>query len=321
MKLTGVSIDERTFALFLIALSIIVGAACPPLARLFEPIALPSLFLVVLFSLVPFARRAPRELISVNRDVLRVLLWQLLILPALVIAIGVIGRLPDQIISLLIVTACSGALFASPALAALLELDQGRSLQCMVLSTLAMPVSLYVFLSLHSLQGSVLDMDLEVYVLRIVIYLGLPAVLFIGYRLIDRHMTQAARTSAEWVARWAVVVSLAVFGIGMMKTVSERLVTDPTQVAFFLVLTTLLCIGMLSLTTIVMHRFGLSDALTAAIVSGFRNVGLGYALIGEMLGPDLAVYVGVGLLPVFTAPLLMKLLAARRAAQRDAHAT
>ena len=266
----------------------------------------------VLCSLVPFARLPGRELVSINRNVLRVLFWQLLVLPALVMALGILCRFPDHIISLLIVTSCSGALFASPALAALLELDQRQSLQCMVLSTLVMPVSLYLFLCVSSYEGAAISLDIEVYVIRILIYLAIPAILFAFYRRIDWRLSDPVRQYAHGVSRWAVVFSLAVFGIGMMKGVSERLVSNPAQVYFFLGITTVLCIGMLVLTTIVMHRFGLGDALTAAILSGFRNVGLGYALIGEMIGPDLSVYVGIGLLPVFTAPLLLKLVADRR---------
>ena len=306
------SLDERTCALLLLALSIVFGVSCPPLSSLLEPFALPALFIVVLCSLVPFARLPWSDLVSVNRNVQRVLFWQLLVLPALVMALGILCRFPDRIISLLIVTACSGALFASPALAALLELDQRQSLQCMVLSTLAMPVSLYLFLCASSYEGAAISLDIEVYFIRILIYLAIPAILFALYRKVDCRVSEPARLYLHGVSRWAVVFSLAVFGIGMMRGVSERLTSNPTQVYFFLAVTTILCIGMLVLTTIVMYRFGLGDALTAAILSGFRNVGLGYALIGEMIGPDLSVYVGIGLLPVFTAPLLLKLVADRR---------
>ncbi len=308
--------DERTCALFLLALSIIVGVSCPPLAVLLEPFALPALFVVVLFSLVPFAQLAPRELVSVTPNVVRVLVWQLLILPMLVVAIGTLCRFPGHIISLLVVTACSGALFASPALAALLDLDQRQSLQCMVLSTLIMPISLYAFLWISSYEGGEIALDIEVYGARILIYLMIPGILFGVYRTIERRMSDRARQHSRGISRWAVVVSLAVFGIGMMKGVAEHFVSNPAQVYFFLGITTVLCVGMLVLTTIVMHRFGLGEALTAAILSGFRNVGLGYALIGEMIGPDLSVYVGIGLLPVFTAPLIIKLVADRRGETR-----
>ncbi len=307
--------DERTAALFLMAASIILGLAVPRLAEFCHPIALPALFLVVLFSLVPFATIEKAELMSIQPSVWRVLLWQQFLLPSIVIALGVLCRLPDVVISLLVVTACSGALFASPALAALLDLDRRQSLQCMVLTTLMMPVSMYCFLSLF--HGSNVLMDLKVYLFRIVVYLLIPTVLFFGYRALALRISAPLRRGIEVFSQRAVVISLSIFGIGMMWRVSQRLAVNPTQVLFFLGLTTVLCIGMLAVTTVVMYRFGLNDALTAAILSGFRNVGLGYALIGEMIGPELAVYVGIGLLPVFTAPIILKLLSARRSLERS----
>lgn len=295
------------------ALSIVVGLAFPPLAQMFNPIAMPALFLVVLFSLVPFATIDKSELVTLNGNVWRVVLWQQFVLPSIMIALGVLCRFPDYVIALLVVTACSGALFASPALAALLDLDRRQSLQCMVVTTLLMPVSMYCFLTL--LHGANVTMDLKVYSLRIVIFLAIPALLFLAYRRLALRMREDRRYGIENFAQWAVVVSLAVFGIGMMWRVSERLAVNPAQVAFFLGLTTVLCIAMLAITTIVMHRYGMNDALTAAILSGFRNVGLGYALIGEMIGPELAVYVGIGLLPVFTAPIVLRCLAKSRGLQ------
>jgi hypothetical protein len=61
-----------------------------------------------------------------------------------------------------------------------------------------------------------------------------------------------------------------------------------------------------------MHRFGQSEALTAGILAGFRNVGLGYALVGETIGHQLAVYVGVSMLPMFITPVIIRVVYANR---------
>ncbi len=308
-------VDERMVALGILALSIVSGLAVPRLATWCEPIALPSLLLVVIFSLVPFATIDRAELTSVNPDVWRILAWQQIALPCLVISLGIIGRFPDSIISLMIVTACSGALFASPALASLLDLDRRSALQCMVLSTLAMPFSMYGFLS--AFKGTTASLDLQTYAVRVLIFLMIPAVAFFVYRIACVRISGPSRSTVEAFARWAVIASLAVFGIGMMRSVSEQLAASPVQVLFYFLLTATMCLAMLTMTTIVMYRFGPSEALTAAILSGFRNVGLGYALVGDMLGPELSVFVGVSLLPIFTAPLFLKMLADYRNRQRS----
>lgn len=311
-------LDERSLALFLLAASILLGLAFPPLAASLSPVALTGLFLVVIFSLAPFATLPLREIVSLNTSVARILLWQQLALPAIVVALGVLCKLPSYVISLLIVATCSGSLFAAPALAVLLNLNRRDSLQCMVLSTLVMPISLFLFLTL--VLASEVQMDLRVYGIRILIFLGLPISLFLGYRPIAARLGARLRNSIDLWARWGVVIALSVFGIGMMAPVAHQLAKDPGQVLFFLGLTTIVCVFMLSITTVVMYKHGLRSAMTGAILSGFRNVGLGYALIGDMLGPELAVYTGVGLLPVFLLPAILKLIAAWRGRGREAFA-
>jgi hypothetical protein len=56
-----------------------------------------------------------------------------------------------------------------------------------------------------------------------------------------------------------------------------------------------------------MYRLGINSALTASIVSGFRNVGLGLVLIQGSASNETAAYVGVSQIPIFLAPLMMRL--------------
>jgi len=62
------------------------------------------------------------------------------------------------------------------------------------------------------------------------------------------------------------------------------------------------------LTAIVMFRQGISDALTASIVSGFRNVGLGFVLLSGGAAGSTAQYVGVSQIPIFLAPLILSFI-------------
>jgi len=226
------------------------------------------------------------------------------VLPCIVIAAGIVARFPDTMILLLIVTACSGSLFSSPALAEILGLDRERALQAMVLSTLFMPLSLFMFLSLFI--GEQAHLDLGAYGMRTFLFLVVPFVMLALYRPLSRSMSEATTRKIGFGSRWATIVALLVFGTGLMSAVSDKLDTNPTKVVFMLSLATILCLLMMALTTIVMYRFGQREALTASIVAGFRNIGLGFALVGEMIGPDLAVYAGISLVPVFIAPLVLR---------------
>lgn len=305
MKIWKACSEERTIAVLVLASGIFIGLAIPSVADMLKPWALPALFLVIVFSLVPFARLPVPDLFAVNRDMLRIVLWQQVVLPCIVIAAGIVARFPDSIILLMIVTACSGSLFSSPALAEILLLDRRRALQAMVLSTLFMPVSLYLFLS--AFLGVQAQLDFSAYLLRTLVFLVVPFALMVAWRPVAMKMSEATSVKVGFASRWATIIALLVFGTGLMSAVSDKLEGEATKLLFLLVLAALLCVIMMGLTTIVMHRFGQREALTASIVAGFRNIGLGFALVGEMIGPDLAVYAGISLLPVFVAPLILRL--------------
>ncbi len=304
MKYWKAFCDERNLAVLVLASGIFIGLAIPAIADYLKPLALPALFLVIVFSLVPFARLPAPELFSINGEMSRIVLWQQVVLPCIVIAAGIVARFPDSIILLMIVTACSGSLFSSPALAEILQLDRRRALQAMVLSTLFMPVSLFVFLS--AFRGIQANLDIGAYALRTLVFLVIPFALLAAWRPIAQRMNEKTTLRVSFVSRWATIVALLVFGTGLMSAVSDNLTAAPGKVLFMLVLAALLCLLMTGLTTVVMYRFGHREALTAAIVAGFRNIGLGFALVGEMIGPDLAVYAGISLLPVFVAPLILR---------------
>jgi BASS family bile acid:Na+ symporter len=297
-------LDDRTIAASILAAGVLVGLLVPPLTRVFQPYALPALFLVMVFSLIPFARLERDDLFSVEPTVWRMVLWQQLLLPCLIIAAGILAKFPDTVISLMIVTACAGSLFAAPALAELLGLDRRRALQCMVLSTLIMPASLYAFLS--TFLGVNVEMNFQEYSKRALLFLIIPFGIFAIYRLIVRHLPEIAAEHVNGVGRWGSIISLLIFGIGVMASVSEQVYANPLKVVFYLVVASSVATAMLAITTVVTYRHGLTEALTAGILSGFRNVGLGYALVGDMIGPELAPYVGVSMLPIFIAPLAIR---------------
>ncbi|NJM28771.1 MAG: hypothetical protein HC855_00315 [Rhizobiales bacterium] len=98
------------------------------------------------------ARLELDEVFSLEPAAWRIVLWQIFVLPTIIIAAAYLGKFSESIIALMAVTACAGSLFASPVLADLLGLNRGRALQCMVLSTFIMPFSYFVFLDviLHS---------------------------------------------------------------------------------------------------------------------------------------------------------------------------
>lgn len=300
------ALDDRALAAYLLAAGISCGLLVPELSSYAAPFALPSLFCMIVLSLIPYARVPTEEFVSLSPDVWRIVGWQQFVLPTIILAAGYLAKLQPSIITLTAVTACAGSLFASPAFADLLGLNRRRALQCMVLSTFVMPFSYTLFLTV--IHGDGFHLEILAFIKGSALFLILPFCIFAAYRLVAVRMSAEAFYVSEDLSRSLSVVALLVFGIGIMGPASSLLRHDPGTFMFYLAIATTLGVGMAFLTTVVMFRQGFTDALTASVLSGFRNVGLGFALLGDMLGSETAVYVGISQIPIFLAPLVMRLI-------------
>jgi hypothetical protein len=104
-----------------------------------------------------------------------------------------------------------------------------------------------------------------------------------------------------------------VFGLGILGPARDLMWSDFRQFLLYLAIVIALGAGMAYLTAIVMFRQGISDALTASIVSGFRNVGLGFVLMSGVSSETSAAYVGISQIPIFLAPLVLNFLVRQNA--------
>lgn len=298
-------LNDRLVAGWLLAGTITAGFLIPGLSSHFAQFALPALFCMIVASLIPMARLDLEEVFSLEGDILRIVFWQLFVLPTIILAAAHLAKIGTSIVTLMAVTACAGSLFASPALADLLGLNQRKALQCMVLSTFIMPFSYFFFLTL--ILHSEVDIEIAKFVGRSGIFLMLPAALFLVYSAYAEEMPDKIVATIETAARRVTIIALMIFGLGIVGPAAELMRHEPVRFATYLCIVTTLGAGMAFLTTIVMYRQGITNALTASIVSGFRNVGLGFVLIQGSASADTAAYVGISQIPIFFAPLIMRM--------------
>jgi arsenite transporter len=301
---------ERSVACWLLAAAIAAGFLFPGLSELLAPFALFSLFCMIILSLVPMGRLDVSEVFTLEGNIWQIVLWQLFILPSIILAGAHLARLHESITTLVVVTACAGSLFASPAFADLLKLNKRKALQCMILSTFMMPVSYFCFFTL--VLHSAVHVEAKVFIGRCMNFLILPTGLFLIYMAFARDLPDRLVNKLENFSRRATYLALMVFGIGILGPAKQLLWSNPGQFLLYLVIVAILGAGMAYLTAIVMFKQGITDALTASIVSGFRNVGLGFAILADVSHTETAVYVGVSQLPIFLAPLVVHFLVRSR---------
>lgn len=304
---------ERSVACWLLAAAIAAGFLVPGLSELFAPFALYSLFCMIILSLVPMGRLDVSEVFTLEGNIWQIVVWQLFILPSIILAGTHLARLHESITTLVVVTACAGSLFASPAFADLLKLNKRKALQCMILSTFMMPVSYFVFFTL--VLHSAVHVEPKDFIGRCMNFLILPTGLFLIYMAFARDLPNRLVNKLENFSRRATYVALMIFGIGILGPAKALLWSNPGQFLFYLVIVAILGAGMAYLTAIIMFKQGITDALTASIVSGFRNVGLGFALLADVSNSETAAYVGISQLPIFLAPLVVHFLVRSREAE------
>ncbi len=304
---------ERTIACWVLAIAIFAGFFVPGLSELFKPYTSLSLFLLIVTSLLPMGRMEVDEVFTLDSRVWQIALWQLLVLPAIIVAAAHLVRVDSTITILMVSTASAGSLFASPTFAELLQVNKKLALQCMVLSTFLMPLSYFIFFTL--VLHANINLDLSHYIYGCMIFLVAPLGLFLIYMGFAQGIRAKLADTIEGISRRSTIVALVIFGIGIVGPARDLLYADTSRFILYLVIISALGIGMAYLTAVVMFRQGINDALTASIVSGFRNVGLGFVLLSGVADIHAAQYVGISQIPIFLAPLVLSLLTRN---QRDA---
>lgn len=294
---------ERTIACWLLAAVITAGYVVPGLSASMAPYTNVSLFILIVMSLLPLGRMQVGEVFSPDYKVWQVVTWQLLVLPALIVSGAHLARISGNITMLMVTTAAAGSLFASPTFAELLQVNKARALQCMVLSTFLMPISYSVFFTLV-LHANV-QLDIFSLVHRCLIFLAIPLGLLLVYMGVSLSLPVKLVEIVEGFSRRTTILALMVFGLGIVGPARELLLHDPRSFMLYLIIVACLGLGMAFLTAIVMFRQGISDSVTASIVSGFRNVGLGFVLLSGGASTATAQYVGVSQIPIFLAPLVL----------------
>ena len=97
--------DDRLIAGWLLALTIGAGYLVPSLSKVFAPFALPALFIMIVASLIPMARIKIAEIFSLEGDILRIVFWQLFVLPTIILAATHLLKFDPSLVTLMAVTA------------------------------------------------------------------------------------------------------------------------------------------------------------------------------------------------------------------------
>lgn len=286
-------------AFWIVLSAILAGLFVPPISSILRPYTFHFLFLVMLCALLRMPSPSSKDQGSQRKTKMaKLLFWQLILTPIVVWGIVTLVQLPQGIATALIACACAGPVFSTPAFAKLNGLDDGFTIQNLVLSSLLMPIILFV--AGYTLLPTQLNIDFFIFVERVAIFLLTPFAA--GY--IFRKMSTLNFQKKVGMPLLALsTIGLALMACSLMDGMLARMVTNPIEMAGLLGLVLIFNLGLQFTTTVAFRNMDLSTALNAGLVCGYRNWALTLAITAGSLGEDFTAFVAIGQFGVMLLPL------------------
>lgn len=292
----------------LLAASVFIGLLLPELAALLRPLLNAAVIGTLSVALLRLDWQRLQQALLWPRQALLLGVWQLVLSPLLVwLATALLG-LPAVISLSLILQAAAPPIGSAAVFALLLGIDASLTLVVAVTTVLALPLTLPPLIAL--LPDSTVTIDFGGFFLRVVAFVGAPFV-FAGVLL--RLCGRARLARHDDLLAALNVLLLAVFAIAVMDGVSARLWADPAAVAGLLFWACVMALLLHGAAYLLFLRLGPETALSAALCSGNRNMGLMLAITAGSAGPTFSIYVGLAQIPMYFIPLLLSALISRRA--------
>lgn len=297
-----------------VAASIVVGLAVPPLAAAIKPYLGEA---IVLMLTLAFLRVDPVELrhhFTRPGLITAATGWVVLIVPAvlgmLFLTLGLDRSMPGLFFMLVLQMSAPG-LMSSPALAALMGLDVALTLASLIVSTAIAPLtaSLFTHLFLGTALASPFGFGLRLFL----IIAGCAFAAGIVRRIAGRAWVEAQRERIDGLS----VIAMFSFAVAAMDGVTGHFLSHPLLVIELAALAFALALASIAITALVFARAGRGRAFAIGLIASNRNIGLMLAATGFVV-PDVAwLYFAVAQFPIYLLPHLLKPLARRLQQKND----
>ncbi len=291
---------SKGWQLTLLAASILIGIALPPVAAFFKPFLLPIIFLLFLSAVLQVSFKDAAQAALKGRTSWIMLCWQLVLLP-LIFYFFLKPFLSPQLHLFAVVSMCAGSITATTALCRLFNLNSALSLVVGLAGAVLMPLPLYVFL--HLMAGAQTTINLYNYGLRIVAFIFLP---ILCAWVLRKLISVETDFKLQQIMPRITLVLLVFFGLSVMDGVGAMMLDDTGRLLSYLGLAFGVSIFVQLLTVAALYFLGTRDATTGALLCSYRNMGMIAAIAGPSLGEDFFIYLGVWQLPMYILPLVMR---------------
>lgn len=280
-------------------IGVFLGLAIPDLAALLRPHIGPIVGVLLFLSLLRIEWQAMSGYLRHPFSLIALLVWLLVISPALIMVLLLPLPMPEALETALILMAAAPPILGASAIALLVGLDAALAIVAGLSATLLAP------LTVPPISFWLLGVELEVSTYEFMLRMGLVVGGAFVASLLVRFLAGTTRLrSAAREIDGAIVLVMLVFAIGIMDGVTETLFTRPSTVALW-VLAAFIANPLLQiLAFLVFIKLGRSRALTAGLMSGNCNMGLLLASLPESTDYDVALFFALAQLPMYMLPAM-----------------
>lgn len=283
----------------ILAASLSVGIVLPDLATAFRPLVTPAVVVLMATNLLRVDWAAIARPLAAPRRSVPLLAWILIGVPLLTAAAVRVLPLPPGLAQALVLTASSPVLTAVPAFALMFGLDGALALFAMLATTLLQPLVQPPLIAW--LLGVEIELSVPTLMTRLGVLVGGAAAIAGAIRL----LAGPARVKrADAAIGGVAVLTLVVFGIGVMDGLTAALLADPARVLLFLAAGTAANFIWQALGVAAFWPAERRAGLTGALAGGNRNLANLVAAMGAAAPPDLLLYLAVGQFPLYFVPAL-----------------
>jgi BASS family bile acid:Na+ symporter len=284
----------------ILAISIFIGLAAPPLAGLFRDVV--TITVAGLMTLVLLRVDFSQVLAWLRRPLLiaALLAWLLLGCPILAYAAAALLPISPGFAAGLVVLATGCAATSSPAFARLVGLDGEVAFVVSILSTFLVPFTAPpMALGLMNID---LALSLGALMARLALLVGLPMALSLALRRIIPAPALAREARA---IDGMVVLLVAAYGVGVMDGVLALFMASPLHVLSGVAMAFGGCLGLNLATALAFSAAGPRLSLAAGLLSGNRNMALYLAVLPQETEPDILLFLTLCQFPLFLSPFLL----------------
>ena len=283
-----------------LAIGIFLGLAWPALATRAAPLLVPSVFLILTAAALRVDWQAVARMARRPGPSLLLVAWAMVLTPLLAKGVMTLTPVPPALVTAVVLMAAAPPIMSSVAFAVLLDLDTALAVIPTFGATLATPLLLPpVALALIGLE---IRIDAVEFMARLG---GLIGGAFILAAFIRRAVGPAALAARASRIDGAAVVLLLVFAVAIMDGVTGALVARPRYVGLVLAVAFLANLGLQATGGLAFAWLGRRQALTAAFLSGNRNMALLLAALAGAADFDVVLYFAVAQIPMYVLPAIL----------------